>query len=112
MTTAVNAWICYKHEIKKPYKPQGLKTLLAQIQNNAEKYGDDAVIQIINESMANNYQGITWDKILRHSSKPQPVSPKVKVNRFANFNQRDNDFDYIAKMERAYLNQKLAGDAP
>jgi len=34
-------------------------------------------------------------------------SPKVKVNRFANFNQRENDYSKYEQLERAYLEQKL-----
>jgi len=32
---------------------------------------------------------------------------KVKVNRFANFNQRENDYSKYEQLERAYLEQKL-----
>ena len=31
----------------------------------------------------------------------------VKTNRFANFNQRDNDYSHFEQLERAYLAQKL-----
>ena len=34
-------------------------------------------------------------------------SAKVKVNRFANFNQRENDYSKYEQLERAYLEQKL-----
>ena len=41
----------------------GLNGQLSQVQKYSDKYGDDAVINVIYESMGNNYAGITWDKI-------------------------------------------------
>ena len=59
---AVNDWLIYKNEKRQSYKPQGLKSLLSQIKNNSTKYGDEAMIYAINESMASNYEGIVWEK--------------------------------------------------
>jgi len=59
---AITDWITYKREKRQPYTPSGLNSLLSQVQKNAEKYGDTAVIHAIHESMASNYQGIVWDK--------------------------------------------------
>lgn len=60
---AVNDWIAYKKEQKKPYKPMGLKSLLTTIQKNVNEYGADAVVEVIRESMSANYQGIVWDRL-------------------------------------------------
>ena len=60
---AVNSWIKYKHEKRQGYKPEGLRNFLSQVRNNAEKFGDIAVISVIKSSMAANYQGVTWDKL-------------------------------------------------
>lgn len=62
---AVKSWGEYKREKRQEYKPQGLKSLLTEVQNNATKYGEEAVISLINASMAANYTGITWDKLAR-----------------------------------------------
>lgn len=59
----VNDWIKFKKEQKRPYKPVGLKGLITTIQKNVTEYGEDAVINVINESIASNYQGIVWDKL-------------------------------------------------
>ena len=59
---AVTGWITYKREKRQAYKPSGLNSLLAQVQKNANTFGDTAVIHAIHESMASNYQGIVWDK--------------------------------------------------
>ncbi len=56
-------WVEYKKEKRQGYKPTGLKSLLTQIKNNVERYGSDAVIQVIRSSMSSNYQGIVFDRL-------------------------------------------------
>ena len=55
-------WITYKTERKEPYKEQGMKTLLRQVENNSLKYGDQAVCNLIDDSMANGWKGIIFDR--------------------------------------------------
>ena len=59
----VNDWLDYKKEKRQPYKPKGLQSLLSQIQNQCAQHGEQAVISVIDTSMANNYEGILWAKI-------------------------------------------------
>ncbi len=59
----VNEWLKYKKEKRKPYQPTGLHRLLAQIQNECEKYVEQAVIDVIDMSISNNYEGILWAKV-------------------------------------------------
>ena len=59
----VNEWLTYKKEKRQSYQPIGLQRLLAQIQNNCAQHGEEAVINVIDMSMANNYEGILWAKI-------------------------------------------------
>lgn len=66
---AVIDWFKYKKERKEKYQPVGMKSLLTMIQNNVSKYGEDAVIEVIRESMGSGYKGILWDK-LKQNSKP------------------------------------------
>ena len=61
LQSAVNDWLQYKAEKREPYKPQGLKSLVTEIKNNADRYGDTAVIKVITQSMSNNYRGIVFD---------------------------------------------------
>lgn len=56
-------WFKYKKEKKQSYKPIGMSKLLSEIKKNADKYGENDVIEIINKSMANNWQGIIFDKL-------------------------------------------------
>lgn len=58
---SVRDWIKYKKEKRQGYKSQGLKSLLTEIKNNVDAYGDQAVIDVIRKSMSANYQGITWN---------------------------------------------------
>lgn len=56
-------WITYKTERKEPYKEQGMKSLLRQVENNAAKYGSQAVCDLIDECMASNWKGIIFDRL-------------------------------------------------
>lgn len=60
---AVKEWIRYKGEKRQSYKPQGLRQLMKRIGAYAAQYGQQPVIQAIQEAMANNWQGIVWAKI-------------------------------------------------
>lgn len=71
LTEKVSDWIQYKVERKEPYKEQGLKSLLKQIENNSIVYGDDAVINLIDECMASNWKGIIFDRLEKSSSRNQ-----------------------------------------
>lgn len=64
-------WITYKTERKEPYKEQGMKSLLRQIENNQMQYGEKAVCDLIDESMANGWKGIIFDRL-----KQKPVAQR------------------------------------
>lgn len=63
---SLSDWIEYKKERRDSYKERGLKSLLTMFETNASKYGDEAVAEVVQESIANRYQGITWDKLKRN----------------------------------------------
>jgi len=69
VTSELKEWVQYKKEKKQGYKPIGFSKLLTQIQSKINEYGDTAVIDCINLSMANNWQGITWDRISQFKTK-------------------------------------------
>ena len=56
-------WIRYKTERREPYKEQGLRSLLRQVENNAATYGEAAVCDLIDECMASNWKGIIFDRL-------------------------------------------------
>lgn len=53
----VSEWLAYKRERREQYKETGQKALFAKIQNQAAKYGENAVISAIDTAMANNWKG-------------------------------------------------------
>lgn len=57
----VKQWVKYKAERKEAYKPTGLQKLISQIANATEKYGEKEMADVIERSMAANYQGIVFD---------------------------------------------------
>lgn len=59
----IKEWIVYKCERREGYKEQGLKTLLRQLANNAAIYGDQAICSLIDDSMANGWKGIIFDRL-------------------------------------------------
>lgn len=69
LQSKMTEWITYKTERREPYKEQGMKSLLRQVENNAMKYGDQAVCDLIDECMANNWKGIIFDR-LQNQRKP------------------------------------------
>ncbi len=71
LRSATEAWLRYKKEKNQSYKPEGLRALVSEIRNNAEKYGDQAVIDLINKCMSSNWQGIIFDRLAKS---PPPKS--------------------------------------
>ena len=59
----VQEWLTYKTEKKDTYKPTGFKSLMLKIQKQAAEYGEQAVMDLIDECMAANWKGIVWDKL-------------------------------------------------
>lgn len=62
------SWLDYKVQRNENYQEQGFKSLLTQIKNNVDKFGESKVIEIINSSMSSNYKGIIWDKLKEQKS--------------------------------------------
>ena len=56
-------WITYKTERKESYKEQGMKSLLRQIENAQLTHGVNAVCGLIDDSMANGWKGIIFDRL-------------------------------------------------
>ena len=69
---AVLEWLRYKRERGEGYRPTGLKNLLGRIARMTELYGAGAVADAIEQSMAANWQGIVWDRLIRDGPKKPP----------------------------------------
>ena len=63
LEAVIKEWAAYKTEKRQGYKETGFNNLLTQIANKVELHGVAAVIDVIRESMSNNWQGIIWDRI-------------------------------------------------
>ena len=69
LSAAFSSWLQYKREKRQDYKPTGLQSLVAKVQKAAETYGEQAVIDLIGECMANNWQGIIFDRLERGAAR-------------------------------------------
>lgn len=70
----IGEWLEYKKQRKdKPYTEIGFKKLLKQIENNTNIYGEQAIVDLIDECMGNNYQGIIFDKLKKQSKKEDDI---------------------------------------
>lgn len=59
----IREWLVYKTERKETYKEQGMKSLLTQISKKTSEHGDFAIIDLIDECMANNWKGIIFERL-------------------------------------------------
>ena len=63
-------FLAYREEIKKPYKSErSIKSFVNQVKKQEQLYGSIAVIECIDKSMSNGWQGVFWDKIQTTSNK-------------------------------------------
>lgn len=83
LTAKMEEWIKYKIERKESYKEQGMKSLLRQVENNALTYGDQAVCDLIDDSMANGWKGIIFDRLKQkapvRNSQPRSSNPFLEM---------------------------------
>lgn len=64
LISKIEEWLNYKKQRKdKPYTEIGLKSLLKRIDNTVQEYGTNKMIDVIDYSIANNYQGIVFDRL-------------------------------------------------
>lgn len=75
----IKGWMEYKDQ-KKPrtsnqYAEKGMRGFLSKVISQSEQHGIRSVVEVINDSISNNYQGVTWDKIekMKPSSKGRNV---------------------------------------
>lgn len=72
------SWLDYKLERNENYQEKGFKSLLTQIKNKVDKFGEEKVIEVITASMASNYKGIIFDKLTKIES--HQSTKKYKTN--------------------------------
>ena len=75
-------WFAYKTERKEAYKEQGMKSLLRQIENNQLTYGEKAVCDLIDDSMANGWKGIIFDRLKQKTPAGRKFAQPQKSSSF------------------------------
>lgn len=81
----MSEWVKYKVERKEPYKEQGMKSLLRQVENKAQQHGDAAICNLIDECMANNWKGIIFDRLLTQKSAQGSYKRQTKADELNDF---------------------------
>lgn len=104
LTEKIREWLKYKTERRESYKDTGLKSLLTQIHNKVTSHSEKAVMDLIDECMANGWKGLIWDR-LEKKTNTQPV----KKNMTTNYDQRDWDFNALEKLKREELRRNMEG---
>lgn len=74
----VEQWLAYKREKRQTYKKIGLKNFLAKVGRTTSEFGIAAVVVLINDTIANNWQGVPWEKLERQR---QAVRNRGKATR-------------------------------
>ena len=59
----LQVWLDYKRERRESYKPTGLSTLVAKTAREAAEHGEQAVLDLIDQSMSCGYKGIPFDRL-------------------------------------------------
>lgn len=95
----IEDWLMYKKERKEHYTETGLKSLLTQIENNTKKYGEEKIINLIDECMANNYKGIIFDRL--KNEKP------IKTEQVPDWFNKNVDDDLLTDEELKEFEKEL-----
>ena len=69
---ALRDWVAYKEELGSPYHSAGANALVAGVAAKAGEIGEAAVCDAINESMANNWKSIVYDRVTERAGKKKP----------------------------------------
>lgn len=72
---ALHKWLDYK---KHNYQERSFEALLTIVQKKVEEYGAEAVVDLVDECMANTWKGLIWEKLLKLTTSQAP--PKRKRN--------------------------------
>lgn len=89
----IEEWMAYKDE-KKPKSSNhfdselGIIRLISKFVSEVDKYGMDAVREVVHTSMASNYMGVVWDALEKQKRRPvgdkKTDEPKFDLERWAN----------------------------
>ena len=91
----MSEWITYKTERKESYKEQGMKTLLRQVENNAMKYGEQALCDLIDDSMANGWKGIIFDRLAQGEKNQYGTRKGGMTNATSRTNSQQSGYEEV-----------------
>ena len=79
----------YREEIKKPYKSErSIQSFVKQVEKQEQIHGSIAVIECIDKSIQNGWQGVFWDKI----ENSRPTSKFDMIDQWAaNMERKSNE---------------------
>lgn len=91
LAAKVNDWLKYKKEKRQTYQPSGLKVLLNRLKKDKLEHNEQYVIEEIDFSMANNYQGIYAAKSGWRASEPQQKPAQSNFSTRRNYTKEEMD---------------------
>jgi len=91
----IKEWLTYKYQKKTKYTEIGLQKLINKIEKCLEDYGIEKVIEVIDYSMSNNYQGIVFDRL------------QEKNGGTPDWFNKKNEKSKVSKEEEQELNEML-----
>lgn len=82
-------FLAYREEIKKPYKSErSIQSFVKQVEKQEQIHGSIAVIECIDKSIQNGWQGVFWDKI----ENSRPTSKLDMIDQWAaNMERKSNE---------------------
>lgn len=90
MGEAMNHWIEARSAIG-PYPYGAITETLSAARTAEERYGAEACIRVIKDSIAGGYKAITWDRL----QKARSGTTERKKNAFNQFEQNEYDFEAL-----------------
>jgi len=106
----LKTWVQYKYEMNQPYKETGFKSLITKMKNSVLQYGQASVTDLIEDCMANRYQGIIWERLKKGTQKENQIKNQPKNRSENQFTRgvKSNEYDFDALEEELLANSPLA----
>lgn len=95
----IEDWLDYKWERKEPYKETGFKSLMTRIEKYTKKFGEEKMIELIDECMASNYKGIIFEKLYKQNLPNKTKSEREKLKKFDNAHSEEATPEEMKEMD-------------
>lgn len=95
----IEDWLDYKWERKEPYKETGFKSLMTRIEKYTKKFGEEKMIELIDECMASNYKGIIFEKLDKHNLPDKTKLEREKLKKFDNAHSEEATPEEMKEMD-------------